>query len=411
MSVTLKLLQKNEETELRQKLTIKNEDEKNESVFVKGDYPFVNVPFAFGKSRKNNASVSHPQKDRTFPTFNGILRPEQEVVFNQAKIMLATQQYCMMSCYTGFGKTITTIALSSFFKLKTIIVCHRVCLFNQWTQSIQTFCKTARLARLPEEQDTDFDFGIVMIASVNKLKTIPQHLMLITDETHLLLSEKRSLNLLSLRPLKLLGLTATPYRPDELHILFKLFFGTNYIYKPLYKVHDVYQVNSGIAIENRFTYGKLDWNYVLQQQCENEVRNKLIVDIIKSFPKNRMWLVLVKRKLHATLLETLLQSHYKVSSLIGTQQTYDETCNVLIGTVGKIGTGFDFPKLDSLLIATDMVEYYIQFLGRVMRTTNRPIVVDIVDDHGILYSHFQKRKRVYMKHGGTLFSLNPKQVQ
>lgn len=409
MSVTLKLSDENEEKVFQKRLTIKNEND--QTVFIRGSFPLISVPFAFGKMQKNQVSMSPPLRDRTFPQFNGKLRPEQEIVFEQAKLMMATKNYCMISCYTGFGKTITTIALSCFFRLKTIIVCHRVCLFNQWTHSIETFSKTARVVKLPEEQDQPYDFGIVMISSIGKLSTIPDNILLITDETHLLLSEKRSLNLLSFHPVKLLGLTATPYRPDELHQLFKLFFGTNYIYKPLYKVHNVYQVNSSITIENRYIRGKLDWNYVLEQQCDNEERNAIIKDILQSFPKNRTWLVLVKRKRHATLLETLLQPHFKLSVLVGTQQNYDETCNVLIGTVGKIGTGFDFPTLDSLLIATDMVEYYIQFLGRVMRTKNTPVVVDIVDNHGILMNHFQKRKRVYLNHGGRVFCANPQDMK
>lgn len=406
MSVALKLTQPAEEAILSRLLTIKVDDVP--STFISGKYPDFCVPFAFGTSRQSRQPIARPLCE--FPSFRGQLRAEQEAVFQQAKLMLATQKYCMISCYTGFGKTITTIALACAFRLKTIIVCHRTCLYQQWTESLGQFTEGSRVVRLPDQQDADYDFGIINISSIHKWSSIPDNLLLITDETHLLLSEKRSKNLLSIRPRKFLGLTATPYRPDELHALFRLFFGTNYIYKPLFKVHNVYQVNTNLIIDNRYVNGKLDWNYVLEQQCDNDERNKMLLTIVRAFPKNRTWLVLVKRKRHAVHLETLFGSEFKVSLLIGNRHSYDTSCNILIGTVGKIGTGFDFPTLDSLLIATDMVEYYIQFLGRVMRTCRVPVVVDVVDSHPILQSHFQKRKKVYLQHGGRMCSVLSKDL-
>lgn len=409
MSVALKLSKACDEEKLQHLLTIKVDDVP--STFMRGAYPDICVPFAFGKAQHNKIQAPIPRPLATFPTFRGQLRVEQEAVFRQAKLMLATRNYCMISCYTGFGKTITTLALACACRFKTVIVCHRTCLYQQWLNSIKEFTNGPRVVRLPDQQDDDYDFGIINISSIHKWSRIPDDLLLITDETHLLLSEKRSMNLLSIRPRKLLGLTATPYRPDELHVLFKLFFGTNYIYKPLFKVHNVYQVNTNLTIGNRYIYGKLDWNYVLEQQCDNDERNRLLVAIVRAFPKNRTWLILVKRKRHAAYLETLFGSEFKVSLLIGTRQSYDTQCNILIGTVGKIGTGFDFPTLDSLLIATDMVEYYIQFLGRVMRTRRVPIVVDVVDSHSILQAHFAKRKKVYLQHGGRMCSFQAEDLQ
>ncbi len=49
-----------------------------------------------------------------------------------------------------------------------------------------------------------------------------------------------------------------------------------------------------------------------------------------------------------------------VATLFGSNQKFDKNCKVLIGTSAKIGTGFDFDKLDTLLLAADVVEYYIQ---------------------------------------------------
>lgn len=65
--------------------------------------------------------------------------------------------------------------------------------------------------------------------------------------------------------------------------------------------------------------------------------------------------------------------------------------------------GFDHPKLDALIIAADLQEYFIQYLGRVFRTeTVCPMILDLVDDFGVLRKHYYTRRRVYLDHGGAI---------
>lgn len=403
MSVKIKLANRDDEKRLLKQLTVNLEKGSEPVCFLlPTDVSLVyRVPFHFGKNKfEPYAPTLH------FPIFLGSLRNEQVNIFENAKLTLFQQSVVMISCYTGFGKTITTLALACYLKLKTLIVVHRICLFEQWTRAIKSFCSDNVVLNLPSLENIDTcHFAIVNIATLSKIdeNILSKFGLLITDETHLLLSEKRSKNLLRVTPKKFIGLTATPYRPDELHCAFKLFFGSNFIIKKLQKLHYIYEIFTKIKIENKKTYdGMLDWNYILKQQSENEERNNLIVKILQQFPK-RTWLILVKRKSQASILESLLKPIYTVSLLIGTKHSYDADAQILIGTVGKIGTGFDHPKLDSLLIATDMVEYYIQFLGRIMRRNDvNPIVVDLIDDHPILYQHYIKRKKVYLEHGGVI---------
>ncbi len=48
------------------------------------------------------------------------------------------------------------------------------------------------------------------------------------------------------------------------------------------------------------------------------------------------------------------KEHKHVATLFGSNQKFDKNCKVLIGTSAKIGTGFDFDKLDTLLLAADV---------------------------------------------------------
>jgi len=408
MSIRICLTKPEDEIRLKKQLTIVT-TEKNLICFAEGVFPYFNVPFSFKKRVNRNTPLII---SKTFPVFMGQLRPEQVNIYQNARKMLSENDVVMISCYPGFGKTITTLALACWLRIPVIVVCHRVCLFNQWKTSVQQFCSPCHVTKLPDDNTKPFDFAIVNIANLAKLENLPKDFVLVTDEAHLLLSEKRSLNLLKLFPKKLIGLTATPYRPDELHILFKHFYGSNYIVKKLFKVHDIYTIHTGIDMKEKRLYGKIDWNYMLEQQSDNIYRHVMIVNIINMFPETRTWLILVKRKSHGQALYDLLiqKKNRIVSLLIGNVHHYDVNCNILIGTVGKIGTGFDFPKLDSLMVAADMVQYYIQFLGRVMRTTTVPVVVDLVDSHPIMMHHYNERRKEYLLHGGRIVNTTLKNL-
>ena len=154
-------------------------------------------------------------------------------------------------------------------------------------------------------------------------------------------------------------------------------------------------------------FGKIDWNSVLESQASSIPRNQMIIDIILQF-KNRTFLVLCKRiKQVEYLMNELISEHKQdVTFLSGKKQTYNQTSRILIATIQKCGTGFDHPKLDTLLLAADVQEYFIQYLGRVMRRPEvEPYIFDLVDDNNTLRSHYYTRRKVYISHGGTVNNL------
>jgi superfamily II DNA or RNA helicase len=114
--------------------------------------------------------------------------------------------------------------------------------------------------------------------------------------------------------------------------------------------------------------------------------------------------VLVKRVEQGHLIEKMLNEYGdNVTSLLGSNQNYDSSSRILIGTCSKVGTGFDHPKLDTLLLAADVQEYFIQYLGRCMRTVDtRPVIFDLVDNYSLLNKHYNVRKKIYEKHGGII---------
>ena len=77
---------------------------------------------------------------------------------------------------------------------------------------------------------------------------------------------------------------------------------------------------------------------------------------------------------------------------------------MLIATVSKVGVGFSFDKLDMLVLACDLKEYYLQFVGRVFRKPDVvPVIIDIVDKNPVLFRHFKSRLKVYQDCGGSVY--------
>jgi superfamily II DNA or RNA helicase len=364
----------------------------------------VYVPFAY--------SQKYPRPERkTFPVqevhFEGQLREPQKEVKNEAIQNLNKYGSTIISSYTGFGKTILAIYIASRIKMKTLIICHRIVLINQWKIAIQRFCPTATTQILTTQSEMeDVDFYII------NATTIPKHRrdfykeigMVVVDEMHIIMAEKMSHCMRYLTPRYVLGLSATPYRNDGLDILLDMYFGTKKIIRKLWRKHTVYRIDTGFKPDVKLNrMGKVDWGSVIESQSNCTARNELIVNLIKNFP-TRVFLILCKRVAQANYLYTRLKEEGEdVTSLIGSQQIYEQKSRVLVGTAQKTGVGFDHPRLDSLVLASDVEQYFVQYLGRVFRREDvEPFIFDIVDDYALLYKHYRTRNSVYVEHGGIV---------
>ena len=153
----------------------------------------------------------------------------------------------------------------------------------------------------------------------------------------------------------------------------------------------------------------MNWSKIIDQQCNNDMRNELIIRILKKY-KDRNFLVLCKRiKQGDYLLERLQEEKEHVTSLLGKEQEFDRNARILVATSSKAGVGFDHDKLNALILASDIQSYFIQYLGRVLRKPDQePIVFDLVDDNSTLIKHYRTRSKIYKNHGGTItkFKIN-----
>lgn len=364
----------------------------------------LKIPFSYDKD------IERPSRNifqEIKIEFKGELREQQKKVKSEAIDYLNKQGSVVIACFPGFGKTCLAIYIACKLKLPTLVICNRIVLIKQWEESIKKFAPLSRIQVLDSSvRLQDADFYIINASNVSKhnesfFKNIG---FLVVDECHLIMAEKLSMCMRFIFPRYLMGLSATPYRIDGLNSLLDFYFGEKKIEIKLFRKHIVYRVNTSFIPEAKVNkMGKIDWNSVLESQCNNEKRNELIISLIKKF-SDKVFLVLCKRVDQANFLyKRLKEEKESVTSLIGKNQTYEQSSRILIGTVQKAGTGFDHPRLNAMILASDVEQYFVQFLGRVFRREDtEPVIFDIVDDFGLLFKHYKSRQNVYLQHGGII---------
>lgn len=376
--------------------------------YVTPDESQVYLPYAW--SRVNVENCLPPPKSDYMSVqmpYTGQLRGgQQEVKAEIIKILNETGSI-KLAFYPGFGKTSLSVFLASKIGLRVAVITHRIVLMEQWKKSFERFCPESRVKMLKTgKKITDEDQVIILNAeNVEKFGHVFSSFgLVVVDEIHCIATESLIKSLFYFTPKYLIGLSATPTRPDGMDALLDVYFGQNTLHKKLHRKHSYYQVKTGLEPEVSCKVdGTLDWNSLLVWQGSCPERNQQILSIIDSFP-DRHFLVLCKRVAQAEILRSsLTEKGEKVCVLTGDNNEVDETARIVIASLQKVGVGFSHDILDALIIAGDMEEYFVQYLGRVMRTEEvEPVVFDLVDNHATCKRHFATRKKISQEAGGTI---------
>lgn len=403
----------------------------------------IRVPFHYYFNVKNPNVVSFPNTKLNFQpinpdlVFEGKCTEDQERIFPEIHSFLEKKRCVLLNLPTGSGKTFCAILISFLLKNKTLIVCHRTNIMDQWVDSISRFIPLAKILILKTgmEVPDDVDFCIINITILKRFKiNNPRFGMLIVDEFHAIASEQSAIALLKIKPLYFIGLTATPYnaagKENEVIELFvgyenmvevsfnadfNVFIAKSQFWPSMTKMNikiEVIDIRGNSHWEEKEL---LDWNFLISEQSEDEHRNLLILDIVKHIHSlgDRNILVLCKRKQQVRYLYDNIRTFCdKVDFFTGSKKNFDQNCEILVASYQKAGTGFNFIKLNCLVLATDILEQTTQSLGRVFRVKNpifKPIIIDIYDNANscaALEKHYEKRIEVYRKSGGKIININ-----
>ena len=354
--------------------------------------------------------------------FKGELLSRQIQVKDEIVEILNRTGSVVLSLHTGFGKTVMALYLTSRIKERTIILCHRKIIIDQWMNSVIKYLPHASYAILGEdvkkkEKDlfpnrvNDNQNPDILICNVINIPKIEREFfstfgLVIVDEIHTICTESFSKALRFIFPNYIIGLSATPFRSDGMDKLIELYCGPEMVIRKMWKHFNVYKLETDYKPESKFNIaGTLDWNSVLEGQSNDKPRNELIVDLCRYFCQRNI-LVLVKRKEHALTLKHMLQKlGHDVDVFMDTQKHCNYDCRVLIATYSKGGVGFDHPKLDMLISGADVQENFMQYIGRIFRRDDvAPIYIDLVDQMPTIKKHATQRLKICKEIGGVVKS-------
>ena len=293
-------------------------------------------------------------------------------------------------------------------KYKALIQVHRINLMIQWENAIKNTCNDAKVQLLTSSNEIQHDCDFYIINMINTSKRNKDEFkdigILICDEIHLLCTEVYSKTLYSFQPKYLIGLSATPFKNDGSSRLLELYFGPEVIFKHLYRPFNIYSFYSNYIPKYKINNKSIDWNSVLEDLDNNEELFDLYIKVIQYF-STRNILVLVKRiNIGKKIYNKLKELNENVDLFVRSQAKFNYDCRILVSSYSKSGVGFDFPKMNTLLLASDIKENLIQYLGRVCRLEdNIPMVIDVVFFKFFpLLKHWYNRKDVYSKCGGII---------
>lgn len=347
--------------------------------------------------------------------FTGELFEHQVPVEEEAYQHLMQKGATTIGLYPGFGKTVVGAKLAARLGLFTIVLYHREFLGPQWATTFKenttasvwivggtpspchmpniTLCMATRVHQLPAEYRSRIGCMII-------------------DEAHAFCTPSRIDCLLGFFPRYVIAETATLERDDGTHAMIQAICGLHGIFRSSTKPFQVVKIETGFNPPTSQTaQGRLNWSELVKTLATDPYRNQLILDLVKAHPERKIMILTGLISHTQELCKKLREMGEIADYMSGTKKSYSDS-RVLVGTISKIGTGFDEKtacpdfngvRIDMLILVTSIKKLSTleQSVGRVFRAQS-PIVFDFVDNNSTLKSHWSARQNWYKSRMGTV---------
>ena len=378
--------------------------------------------------------------------FKGELRPEQDKALKE----LIRYDNGILHAATAFGKTVVSSAIIAQKKINTLIILESSALIEQWKEALEKFLnineglptyetKTGRVRKRKSLIGTlqgahDSMTGIIDIAMAGSLckkgkyhKMMNEYGLVLIDECHHSASETIANVLKEVKAKYVYGVTATPKRGDGLEKINYMLIGPiRYSYTAKEKAkeqgiqHLVYPRFTRTVPPRGVITDKMHPNEAYEIIHNNDVRDEQIIEDVKNcVAAGRTPVVLSRYKDHSKKFYERLKScadhvflmtgnnskkeHRKILEQM--HQVDKNESLILIATGSLVGEGFDFPRLDTLFMATPVsfrgvVEQYAGRLNRDYAGKENVIIYDYVDNHIPMFNNmYMKRLKAYKQIG------------
>ena len=375
----------------------------------------VALPFYFGRLLSPNTRVPQLLRQGVRPwSFKAQLRPHQIEMVAEVCKFLYYHGTANLNAYCSAGKTVMGAYAAAWVNAVTttrgvqapiIITYTLTVLEKQWLETIQNFTD-ATIEIVATSQDAlaleGRPVADIYLCMMESLPQLPEDIrkrcqMLMVDEAHLFCTGHRLERLLTVEPASILLLTASRVKVNGMEVIMSLLAGPHATVRIATMPFTVWDYRTGLKppiVKN--AQGKVDWGKIVDWLVVHPERNRKILEIVKANPTYTI-AIMTTRVPHAEqLYEMLKATGESVGIMCGSRRTYTN-CRVLIGTISKVGVGFDQKaacadfdgKRINLLIVAVSTKQIEQIAGRAFRADN-PHIVHIVDDGKIFDNHLRE---------------------
>lgn len=346
------------------------------------------------------------------------LRDYQQVTLKQ--LLDAGHENGIFKLGTGWGKTVLACQLVQSLNMRTLIIVPRDSILLQFQKEFQKWF--GYKVGIIKGQTIDIqEITVASIATLGRRKDLVESIkdkfsMVIADEAHTYITDKRLEVIQAFNPHYLYGMTATPRRTDAQGDAIFFTFGDVLVTGSL--PQRAPKVNIVDSQQKIFVQEYAD---MVAEMVECDARNALIADIAaREVQAGRKVLVLTKRIAHYNYLYDQLNKRIPGIAIeriesTGTKAEREQKFtglrdgtrpfSVVMGTYSMLSTGVDIPALDTLIFAGDLRSSVLteQSAGRILRLFQdkpEPKIIDITDTmNGIFRRQAKERENFYLEQG------------
>ncbi|PCJ29162.1 MAG: hypothetical protein COA94_02310 [Rickettsiales bacterium] len=367
------------------------------SYIIKGEY--IYLPYNYAKRIVGLEYVNKKYINIEL-SMNVKLRPKQIEARDTAMVYLKKTGSVTLALYTGFGKSIVSLNLAIALGVPILIICIGNILSNGWLNLLNKYTD-ARSWLVGSELTESVN---IIVCPMSKMHMLSEEYLsnfgtVIIDEVHEMCTKIRIHKLLNLTPRYIIACSATPDKDDGSDIMYKYICGDHRVTVKDNRPLTIIKFNTGMHPDPN-----LKWEDLLTYLYHSNKRNNLVLDIVNNNPKKKI-LILTWRVSHVNILYDLLSINGKSVDFLHSSKTEYNDSDVLVGTVSKIGTGFDEENICNnfkgkrlnmvIFLSTSKSKNLItQAIGRVRRADN-PSVVFFCDNSKIIRRHWTLLRKVF----------------